>query len=202
MKLKLFFTVILSLTMLKSCKKIISSVNGLFAIECELLPSRQVFMTIEDKTFEVRKFEKRIEKNTIFYDSPKLSQVEIKNLLKKMTKQDFNASIKSLIVFSNAEKDVDSIKLNEIHGLMVYEFVDKNTLNTRIFENENNVFRENKMSNLKSHFITTNDFHAINKMFNNNNPVQKIIFLSNLQGFEGYVYESELQKYLEKENLY
>lgn len=112
----------------------------------------------------------------------------------KTLKSDFSLQnkVKGLILFSNYNGELKSIEKNIIDAFVIYE-EKNNSFNTRIFKKINNYYVENKDSNLKTNFISTNDFKNISFSINNN-VYRKTIAIINFKGLKIKNFQkSELQ---------
>ncbi|MBD3905493.1 hypothetical protein NAL32_13290 [Chryseobacterium sp. Ch-15] len=94
------------------------------------------------------------------------SEVKISEIIKFLSGKSFAKKTKALVLFSNNSNQIDNLISEDIDAFMIYEQNNNGTYNVRLFNKIQKEYIENKVSNLESNIISSNDFKNISLLIN------------------------------------
>ncbi|MCX8531551.1 hypothetical protein [Chryseobacterium luquanense] len=94
-------------------------------------------------------------------------EAKISEVIKFISNKSLVKKTKALILFSNNGNKIDDLAPEDIDAFVAYEQNNNGNYNVRLFSKIQGEYVENKISNLKSNIISSNDFKNISLLINN-----------------------------------
>lgn len=191
--MKTFFNLFIVLILLVACKN--SNEDTIECTECKTASYDSKTLRIGGITLNVRDFKEKRSNDAEFF-SINTNENNIKALINNISKNNFT-NLKGVILFSDAQTQITNLTAENVNAFAVYEKLENNLYNVRIFRKNNGKFDESETSNLQTTYFSSNDFINISKSINNK-LYQKTFAIINFKGLgAAKPYKSELQDRLQ-----